>query len=252
MNVLALALYLAVTIALYLYFRYRLLREMVERQVVTVVSSKELQHLINYVFISMIIVGVIVGIISSSALAFLLIASILIIPVVLHEIIRNLIAYYQLVVSRALNVGEFVILTRGIRGWVKRITPFFVELRGEHEEVIRVPNPLVSSEPIRIPSKSLPFTLQIRVGIKHGVELAEIEDIVMSAVMATKRYSVIEPKVKIRSITNSYIEYEVMYGLGNYEVTSTIIKTLALKLRKALEEKGLSFEVKVEHALMSR
>ncbi len=252
MNGVTLALYFVTTTALYVYFRYKVLKEMVERQVVTVVSSKELQHLLNYVFISMIIVGLVVGLISSTALAFLLIASIIIVPIVLHEIIRNLIAYYQLVVSRALNVGEFVILTRGIRGWVKRLTPFFVELRGEHEEVIRVPNPLVSSEPIRIPSKSLPFTLQIKVGLKPGIEINELEEVVTNAVTVTKRYSVIEPKIKIRSISNTYIEYEVMYGLGNYEVTSTIIKTLASKLRKALEEKGLNFEVRVEHALMNR
>ena len=252
MTALALAVYISIIVLLYLYFRYKLLKEMVERQVVTVVSGKELMHLMNYVFFALLAIGTVVGLISPSALAFLLIVLIIMVPISLYELIKNVIAYYQLVVSRAISTGEFVILTRGIRGWVKRLTPFFVELRGEHEEVIRVPNPLVSSEPIRIPSKSLPFTLQIKVGLNKDVDLDEIEDMVMDAVMVTKRYSVIEPKIKLRSVTSSYVEYEVMYGLGNYEVTSTIIKTLASRLRKGLEEKGLTFEVRVEHALMSR
>ncbi len=250
MDVPAIISYAVLLTAIYSFIRFKVIKEMVRKHVMTSTSAKELTGLLDAVYAMMLVVGIFVGILSTTALAFLLVASIIIIPFVLYDLLKSLVYYYILVTTKMFDAGNFVILTRGIRGWIKRITPFFVELRGEYDETIRVPNGLAAVEPVRIPSRSLPFTITVKViNVK---DFSLVEEALRESVTATKRFSVIEPKVKIRSMGNDWVEYEIMYGLGNYEVTNEIMKTLVIRLKRLLEKEGVKVEVRREHALMSR
>jgi len=230
----------------YLFLRIKIIKDMVKRRIMTPTSAKDVTHILDYIFMIMLIVGDFVGYLSPQVLAFLLSALLITTPFLLWDVVRSIVHYYIITSTKIVNVGNFVILTRGVRGWIKRITPFFVELRGEYEETIRVPNSLVAMELVRIPSRSLPFTLTVRF---YGVnDFNAIEEALKDAVVYTKKFSVAEPKIKVRGVGNDWIEYELTYGLRNYEVTNDIMKLLANKLGKLVE--GVKFEIRREHSLM--
>jgi len=250
LDVLAIASYVVLITSIYIILKARVLKNMVKKHIMTPTSAKELSRLLDTLYLALLIFGTFIGMLSTYALAFFLATSLIILPFILHDLLKPLVYYYILVSTKIINVGNFVILTRGIRGWIKRITPFFIELRGEYEETIRVPNSLAATEPVRIPSRSLPFTLTVKFLRVENYD--EVEEALKDAVVFTKRYSVIEPKIKVRAIGNDWIEYEIMYGLGNYEVANDIMKSLMTRLKRFLENKNVYVEIRREHALMSR
>ncbi|NPA84559.1 MAG: mechanosensitive ion channel family protein [Crenarchaeota archaeon] len=250
MSVVALVLYVMLISILYGLLRLKIIKSMVKKHIMTPTSAKEFTRLLDAIYLILLIFGTFIGILSLPALAFLLAASLIIIPFILHDLLRSIVYYYMLVSTKMVENGRFVILTRGIRGWIKRITPFFIELRGEYEETIRVPNSLVAMEPVRIPSRSLPFVLNVK--FSRISDYDEVEGALKDAVLLTKRHSVVEPKIKLKAVGNDWVEYEIMYGLGTYEAANEIMKILINKLKRLLEDKGIYVEIRREHAIMSR
>ncbi len=246
------AVYVTALTAIYLLLRHKYVEDMVKKQIITTAGGKELRALLKAWYSILVIVGSLMVLVDVKSIVYLILVLIVTFTFVSHDVIKSLFYYYTIILSKMITQGDFVIMTRGIRGWVKRLTPFYVELHGEHGEVIRVPNYLAASEPVRLPSKALPLSLVIKVSNLKETKVEEIRKMIEDAVTYTKRYSVIPARVKIRAAGSDFAEFEVVYGLNNYEAANIIIELLDSKLVRPLTENGIRVEVRREHSIMGK
>ncbi|UXD22457.1 hypothetical protein IPA_04975 [Ignicoccus pacificus DSM 13166] len=236
----------------YIIIKNRYIETMVKKQIITTAGGKELKMVMETAYIVLLVIGVFIALVDIRALIYLILTALAVIAITSHDVIKSIFLYYMIVLTKMITQGDFVIMARGIRGWVKKLTPFYVELHGEHGEIIRIPNILAASEPVRVPSKALPFTLLIRIHGQAEINEKELREKLDEVIAFTKRFCVTSPHVKIRSVGTNFVEYEVIYGLSNYEASNRIIEILYSKLKDVVKEINGQIEIRREHTIMSK
>ncbi|ALU12413.1 hypothetical protein EYM_03465 [Ignicoccus islandicus DSM 13165] len=250
-NLLIGVIYFIGVITLYYLISSKLLGELRSKKVIPHGTTHELEVMLKWLFIGLGIFGLVVVLINIDMLALLLITILVIFSLISKDIIESAMYYHFLVVTKAISHGEYVIMTRGIRGWIRRLTPLYVELSGEQGEIIRIPNKLVASEPIRIPAKALPLTIVIKLYLEKLDDIESLNKAVQEVVNFTKRHAIVPPRFRIRTITTNSVEYEITYGISNPESSNIIIKKVAQRLQQLFKE-GVKFEVKREHSIINK
>jgi len=251
-NIILAAIYGIALSILYFVVKHKYIEEMVKKQVITTAGSKEIKMILELIYVALLVLGISLSLISTVSIVYLIIALLIVTAIISYDITKSVMFYYVIILTKIITQGDFVIMARGLRGWVKRITPFFVELHGEYGEVIRIPNSLAIHEPVRLPSRALPLILTIKFNSIKETKLDELDKVVHDTVSFTKRFSVVQPKLKLRNVGNEYVEFEVIYGLNNYEASDSIIKLLASKLIPYARSKNMKVEIKRELSIIGK
>ncbi len=239
-----LAIYIIAIFIIYAYLRISL-ENLTRKRMLTKTGEREAIQLLNNAVIFFFILGVLIILTNASVMVLataIVIASILL---SMGDLFRSMIAYYIVMFSKIIENGTFVVMSRGIKGWVRRISTFYTELQGEHGEIIRVPNTMIMNDVIRMPIKAVPITFLLIVKGRWD-NLDEINMIIKKDLEVVKRFSVGTPHFKLRAVSSERLEYELTFWIHSTEATGEILKTLAPKLINELKGMGLDAEIRVE------
>ncbi len=243
-NIHVLAIYIIAIIFVYIYARLNI-ESMARRRVLTKTGEREAVQMLDRVMLFFTVLGILV--ILANASEVILSAAIILAAIVLSmgDLFKSIIAYYMVLFSKIVEYGSFVVMSRGVRGWVRRINTFFTEIQGEHGEIIRIPNTLVVNDVIRMPVKAVPITFLLIIK-GEWKNLDDIAAVIRRNVDLVKRLSVGSPHFKPRAVSSNKVEYELTFWIHSTETAGEILKTLAPKLINEFKGMGLDAEIKIE------
>ena len=239
-----LAIYIIAVVLIYIYLRINL-ESLTRKRMLTKTGEREAIQLLNNAAVFFFLLGIFVILTNASVMVLataIIIASILL---SMGDLFKSIIAYYMVVFSKIIENGAFVVMSRGVRGWVRRISTFYTEIQGEHGEVIRVPNAIVMNDVVRMPVKAVPVTFLLTIKGKWK-SLDDVSAVIKKSVDVAKRLSVGTPHFKPRAVSSERLEYELTFWIHSTEAVGEILKTLAPKLINDFKNMGLDVEIRIE------
>jgi small-conductance mechanosensitive channel len=182
-----------------------------------------------------------VGVSITPLIASLGVAS-LAVALALQKPLANFFAGLLILADRSLNVGDFIALESGEKGWIELISLRHTRIRMLPDDVIIVPNEqLVSSTIHNTSLPTQPISVRVQVGVHYDSDLVHVERVCMEVarhIQQTVAGAVTdwEPLVRFHTFDSSSINCSVILRVteyvAKYLVTHEFIKALHARFRE--------------------
>jgi small-conductance mechanosensitive channel len=182
-----------------------------------------------------------VGVAITPLIASLGVAS-LAVALAVQKPLANFFAGLLILADRSLNVGDFIVLPTGEKGWIERIGLRHTSIRMLPDDVVIVPNELIVSSTVHNTSlPTRPISVRVQVGVHYDSDLGHVERVCIEVARhiqqtvegATRDW---EPLVRFHTFDSSSINCSVILRVdeyvGKYPVVHEFIKALHARFRE--------------------
>jgi len=185
-----------------------------------------------------------VGIAITPLIASLGVAS-LAVALALQRPLGNFFAGLLILADRSLNVGDFIALDSGEKGWIERIGLRHTRIRMLPDDVVIVPNEqLVSSTVHNTSLPSSPISVRTQVGVHYDSDLRKVERVCLE--VARKVQQTVEgatrdwvPLVRFHTFDSSSINCSVILRVDEYIAKYPVVHEFVMALHERFREEGI-------------
>jgi small-conductance mechanosensitive channel len=185
-----------------------------------------------------------VGIAITPLIASLGVAS-LAVALALQKPLANFFAGLLILADRSLNVGDFIALDSGEKGWIERIGLRHTRIRMLPDDVVIVPNEqLVSSTVHNTSLPTNPISIRAQVGVHYDSDLRQVERVCIEVGRkvqqtvegATRDW---EPLVRFHTFDSSSINCSVILRVDEYVAKYPVVHEFVMALHERFREEGI-------------
>lgn len=159
----------------------------------------------------------------------------------LQETLQNIFAGLWLIVSKQIQVGDFILLSTNQQGRVTDITWRYTTVQSTLGNLIVIPNKNLASSVItnyNLPQKDI--TIKIPIGVAYDSDLEQVERVTLEVANKVMHdmaeFSEIPPKVLFHTFADSSINFDVLLHSARFEMQLELkhrfIKAITARYRK--------------------
>ena len=163
----------------------------------------------------------------------------------LKDTLSDVFAGLHILLSKKVQVGDFVQIDTGDMGYVQNISWRNTTIMERTNNIIHIPNNQLSSAIVKNYDSNDPsFSIKIPIGVSYDSNLEEVEKIVLevaneihSAMKETNKSS--KPALKFRKFGESSIDFVVYFKGNKYGDQNPIIHQFIKKIHKRFKLEGI-------------
>ncbi len=176
----------------------------------------------------------------------------------LQPTLSNLFSGLQLIASGKINIGDFIQLEGGQRGFIRDITWRNTTIETGQNNIVVVPNSKLADSVVEnffLDDKKLSVTLPLRVG--YETDLAKAEQVIIQVTAQVLEnvaggVKEIKPIVRYSAFGESGIDVKVSFSVREYANQFLIVSELIKAIHKKFREEGIDIPYPVRTVIMNK
>lgn len=158
------------------------------------------------------------------------------------DTLANLISGISIVADAPYGIGDFVVLDSGERGRVTHLGMRSTRLLTRDDVEVTVPNAVIANAKIVNESGGpwVKHRIRVPVGVAYGSDVDEVCSILEETAKSLQGVvKVPEPRVRMRALGNSSLDFEVLVWIDVPELRGLVRHELLMNIYKVLNQKGI-------------
>jgi small-conductance mechanosensitive channel len=163
----------------------------------------------------------------------------------LQDTLSNLFSGIQIVATKRIRNGDFILLDSGQEGYVEDITWRNTVIKNLQNNLVIIPNSKLSNALITNYSFPEPeMSVVVEVGVSYDSDLAYVEEVVKQAAIECVSVTEggvkdFEPLVRFHTFADSSVNFRLIVRVDNYDNFSNMRHELVKAVHKRFKEKGV-------------